>query len=271
MLGKNPASTTCWPAPMICNLAAYQFFPIDDAAALIGRLRQNCQQHHLLGTILVADEGINCFLAGSHASINGFVDWLKSDPRFASMPCKFSDSAVPPFKKLLVKRKREIITFRRQGITPATERAPAVSPVVLAQWLREGRDDHGREICLLDTRNEQEVAYGTFEGALTLPISSFTQLPEALEVHRAAMQGKTVVSFCTGGVRCEKSALWMRDAGYQNVLQLDGGILGYFEQVGGFGYQDRCFVFDERVALDAQLRPLHAAGADLKTTSQESK
>ena len=142
----------------------------------------------------------------------------------------------------------------------ATRRgAPSVAPEDLARWLAAGRDDEGRALCLLDTRNAQEVAYGTFEGAITLPITRFTELPDAVAAHRDAMQDRTVVSFCTGGIRCEKSALWMQAAGYRNVLQLDGGILGYFERVGGFGYRDRCFVFDERVALDPELRPLVGA------------
>jgi UPF0176 protein len=241
---------------MIRNLAAYHFVSIDDADVLVERLRARCIGDGLMGTILVAGEGINCFLAGSADAISAFVAWLKRDARFAAMAVKYSDSATVPFKRLRVKRKREIITFRHEGIAPEAERAPAVSPGILSRWLQQGADDDGRALCLLDTRNAQEVAYGTFEGALTLPIGSFTQLPEALEAHRDSLRGKTIVSFCTGGVRCEKSALWMRDAGYENVLQLDGGILGYFEQVGGFGYRDRCFVFDERVALDPQLRPL---------------
>ena len=109
---------------------------------------------------------------------------------------------------------------------------------------------------LLDTRNRQEVEHGTFAGAVTLPIDKFTDLPEAIESHRDGWADATVVSFCTGGIRCEKAALWMHGAGMDNVLQLEGGILGYFEQVGGAGYDGRCFVFDERVALDAELNPL---------------
>ena len=109
---------------------------------------------------------------------------------------------------------------------------------------------------LLDTRNREEIAQGAFAGALTLPIDNFTDLPAALDAHRDGIADATVVSYCTGGIRCEKAALWMRDAGMDNVLQLDGGILGYFEAVGGFGYDGGCFVFDARVALDPALRPL---------------
>jgi UPF0176 protein len=131
-----------------------------------------------------------------------------------------------------------------------------VSPVDLERWLRQGADDGGRRVVLLDTRNREEVGYGTFADALTLPIDNFTDLPAALAPHREALGDATVVSFCTGGIRCEKAALWMRADGMDNVVQLDGGILGYFEQVGGYGYDGRCFVFDERVALDAELAPM---------------
>jgi len=109
---------------------------------------------------------------------------------------------------------------------------------------------------LLDTRNREEFGFGSFHGALTLPIDNFTELPEALAPHRETLRDATVVSFCTGGIRCEKAALWLRHDGMENVLQLDGGILGYFEQVGGAGYDGRCFVFDQRVALDPRLKPL---------------
>ena len=143
----------------------------------------------------------------------------------------------------------------------AARRAPAVSPQVLQEWLRQGHDDHGRRVVMLDTRNQQEIAFGTFASALTLPITRFTELPAALAPHREALADATVVSFCTGGIRCEKAALWMQADGMDNVLQLDGGILGYFEAVGGEHYDGHCFVFDERVALDPLLRPLQDVAA----------
>ncbi|MEO7755252.1 MAG: rhodanese-like domain-containing protein, partial [Dokdonella sp.] len=109
---------------------------------------------------------------------------------------------------------------------------------------------------LLDTRNREEVLHGTFVGAMSLPIDNFTELPEALAPHADALADATVVSFCTGGIRCEKAALWMQASGIERVWQLDGGILGYFEHVGSYAYEGRCFVFDERIALDTALRPL---------------
>ena len=151
----------------------------------------------------------------------------------------------------------EIIAFRREHASPLQtgERAPAVEPATLARWIRQGHDDAGRRLVLLDTRNREEFGFGTFEGALTLPIDNFTDLPDALAPHRAELRDATVVSFCTGGIRCEKAALWLRHDGMDNLLQLDGGILGYFEAVGGAGYDGGCFVFDERVALDPRLKP----------------
>lgn len=241
---------------MILNTAAYHFVPIADPIALAAQLRHWAETGALRGTALVAPEGVNLFLAGEEPGIHDFFDQLRADPRFAELRVKYSQSATQPFARLKVKVKPEIISFRRDDASPLQGRAPAVAPVKLAHWLRQGHDDAGKRVLLLDTRNHQEVAYGTFAGALTLPIDKFTDLPEAMTPHRDALTDATVVSFCTGGIRCEKAALWMRQSGMDNVLQLEGGILGYFEQVGGEGYDGRCFVFDQRVALDAELRPL---------------
>mgnify|MGYP003887450885 FL=1 len=246
-------------SPMILNVAAYQFLEIADPRALADWLRQACEEAGLRGTVLVAPEGLNLFLAGQEQPLRQLLDQLRQRPGLEGLACKFSWSRFQPFGRLKVKLKPEIISFRKPQATPlaAGERAPAVDPPTLARWLQQGgRDDAGRPVVMLDTRNAQEVAYGTFSGALTLPITRFTELPQALEPHRPALRDATVVSFCTGGIRCEKAALWMRQDGMDNVLQLEGGILGYFEQVGGLGYDGACFVFDERVALDPQLRPL---------------
>ncbi|RZA36551.1 MAG: sulfurtransferase [Lysobacteraceae bacterium] len=241
---------------MILNAAAYQFVPLTDPIELAARLRAWAEAGALRGTVLVAPEGINLFLAGQAHAVRDFFRNLHGDPRFAGLRVKYSDSAAQPFARLKVKVKPEIISFRREQASPLAGRAPAVSPTTLAQWLVQGHDDTGKRVLLLDTRNRQEVDYGTFTGALTLPIDKFTDLPEAMAPHREALADATVVSFCTGGIRCEKAALWMQQSGMDNVLQLEGGILGYFEEVGGQGFDGRCFVFDERVALDAELRPL---------------
>ena len=244
---------------MHLNLAAYHFVPIDDPDALAATLRTRAEAGELRGSVLVAEEGLNLFLAGSDAAIEAFVAELRHDARFAGIVARYSRSDGLPFARLKVRRKREIISFRRDGASPLQARAPAVAPATLARWIDQGHDDAGRRVVLLDTRNREEVRHGTFRGATSLPIDRFTDLPDAVQRQRDALADATVVSFCTGGIRCEKAALWMRANGLDNVLQLDGGILGYFEQVGGHGYDGSCFVFDQRVALDAALKPVDAA------------
>ena len=247
---------------MHTSSAAYHFVAIDDPAAVASNLRALAEQQGLLGTVLVAGEGINLFLAGEGGAIDAFLAALRADPRFASLQVKRSHSHTPPFARLKVKVKPEIIRFRREGASPLDGRAPAVAPADLARGIGQGHDDDGRRLVLLDTRNREEIGHGSFAGALTLPIDRFTDLPAALEPHREALADATVVGFCTGGIRCEKAVNWMRGEGYGHALQLEGGILGYFEAVGGFGYEGRCFVFDERVALDPGLRA--AADADAR-------
>lgn len=241
---------------MWTSIAAYHFSPVAEPDALARKLRGWAGDGALLGTVFVAGEGVNLFLAGQRDAIDGFVTRLRSLPAFAAIRVKFSTSMQAPFARLKVKVKPEIIAFRRAHASPAQARAPSVAPAELARWIAQGCDDDGKPLCLLDTRNREEVAHGTFIDALTLPIDNFTDLPEALAPHRDALVDATVVSFCTGGIRCEKAAPWMRENGMGNVLQLDGGILGYFEAVGGQGFDGRCFVFDGRIALDPQLRAL---------------
>lgn len=244
---------------MIRNLAAYRFVRLEDPNAVAAWVREWATRLQLRGTVLLAEEGINLFLAGPDAAIDAGVAALRGDPRFSAIALKYSRSAYVPFARLKVKVKPEIIRFGCDGIAPLRQRAPTVSACDLRRWIgRGGYDDAGRPLALLDTRNREEVGYGTFQGALTLPIDNFIELPAALSPYRHRLRDVTVVSFCTGGIRCEKAALWMRSSGMDNVLQLDGGILGYFEQTGGVGYRGRCFVFDQRIALDTRLRPLQA-------------
>ncbi len=262
----NPAMIK--PA-MIKNIAAYHFVTVNDPDALATRLRARAESGGLGGTILVAPEGINLFLAGETAAIDDFLDTLRDDVRFAEMVVKASVSADVPFSRLKVKVKPEIISFRQSDVAPEGGRAPTVSPTTLARWIGQGVDDNGRRLILLDTRNREEVEYGTFADAMLLPIDNFTELPDAVLARREALADATVVSFCTGGIRCEKAALWMHAQGMDNVLQLDGGILGYFKSVGGQGYEGACFVFDDRVALDASLTPIPGTKGSESVHSQE--
>jgi UPF0176 protein len=242
----------------VLNISAYLFTRIDDREQLRGDLRDRANALGLKGTILLAEEGINMFLAGAEASVRAFVAEVRRDPRFAHLAPKESWSAEQPFRKLLVKLKREIIRMDRPTVRPESGRAPAVAPTTLRRWLDQGHDDEGREVLLLDTRNAFEVDYGTFTGAVDWRIERFTQFPGAAQAHAADLEGKTVVSFCTGGIRCEKAAIHLRDSGV-DAMQLEGGILGWFEHVGGHHWSGECFVFDEREALTPDLAPRETA------------
>ena len=252
------------PVNSILNISAYQFVPLPDAHSLRELLLQRATALQLKGTILLAEEGINLFLAGSAANVRSFMAQLHTDARFARITPKESWSDRQPFQKMRVKVKNEIIRMNHPTIRPAAGRAPAVSAATVKRWLDQGHDDAGRRVVTLDTRNAFEVDAGTFAGAIDWRIRKFTEFPQALAAHQAELQGKTVVSFCTGGIRCEKAALLMQEMGLAHVYQLEGGILKYFEEVGGAHYQGNCFVFDERRAVDAELR----AAAELTLAPQ---
>jgi UPF0176 protein len=237
------------------NISAYKFIGLDDLPALREVLLERAHALVLKGTILLAPEGINLFLAGGPSHVRRFVAALQADARFADLAPKESWSDEVPFKRMRVRLKKEIITMRHPQVCPEGGRAPSVSAVTLAHWLAMGHDDAGRELVLLDTRNDYEVAAGTFDRAVSYELQSFVQFPEAVAADRARYHGKTVVSFCTGGIRCEKAALHMQAIGMEHVYQLEGGVLKYFEEVGGAHWQGDCFVFDDRGAVDPQLQP----------------
>jgi UPF0176 protein len=240
----------------ILNISAYRFVPLTDTGALRESIRSQATALQLKGTVLLAEEGINLFLAGQPTDVRGFVAWLREDPRFAALDPKESLSDDVPFGKLLVKVKREIIRMNHPTIRPEVGRAPAVDAKTLARWLDQGHDDEGRPVVTLDTRNAFEADYGRFHGAIDWHITKFSEFPEQVRAHRDALRGKRVVSYCTGGIRCEKAALYMAEAGIEHVVQLEGGILKYFEEVGGRHYEGGCFVFDGREALDPSLAPV---------------
>ena len=231
--------------------AAYRFVDLPDAAALRDALFRSADAAALKGTLLIAPEGLNFTLAGAPAPLQHWLEQLQADPRFAALDLKRHTHDRLPFQRLRVKLKDEIIRMNQPVVRPQAARAPAVDAATLQRWLDQGRrDDHGRELVLLDTRNGFEVDAGAFEGALDWRLEKFSDFPAALARHREALAGKTVVSYCTGGIRCEKAALWMQQQGIDPVLQLDGGILRYFEATAGAPHwRGDCFVFDERERL----------------------
>ncbi len=237
----------------ILNIAAYLFVSLDDLAQLRIKMLDQCNALELKGTILLTGEGINLFLAGKENQLRSFLEWLRSDPRFKTIEAKESWSEDQPFKKMLIKLKNEIIRMNHPTIRPETGRAHFITPKKLREWLDRGTDDLGRPVVMIDTRNAFEVDYGTFENALHFNIQKFTEFPDAIKAHKDELADKTLVSFCTGGIRCEKSGLYMREIGMSHSYQLEGGILKYFEEVGSAHYKGNCFVFDEREALEPNL------------------
>ncbi|MCE9530375.1 MAG: pseudouridine synthase [Planctomycetes bacterium] len=231
------------------NISAYQFVPLDDLKPLRQRLLNQCLEWGIRGTILLSPEGINLFVAGRDREIHSLIAELRHLPGLAGLEPKISLSDEQPFARMLVKIKKEIIAFGIAGIDPARRPSPKLSATELKQWL-----DEGRPVTLLDTRNNYEVKLGTFANAIPIGVDHFREFPEAVSRLPAEMKTHPIVMFCTGGIRCEKAGPFMEREGFEQIYQLDGGILKYFEECGNAHYQGECFVFDQRVGLDQTLR-----------------
>ena len=233
------------------HIAFYKFVPIEDPDGAIAHLRVLTQK--LLGSILVADEGINGMLAGDPAHIDAFRNALQTDAmfggKFAGIAFKQSPCMTAPFGKMKVYRKPEIVPLGIDGID-ARHTGINVSP---AEW---GKLIDADDIVLLDNRNSFEFKLGHFRNAIDPQVTNFRDFPQYVMAHvdewKAA--GKRVAMYCTGGIRCEKTSAWMQDMDIP-VYQLEGGILNYFEKMPDAKkhWQGECFVFDNRVALDTEL------------------
>jgi RluA family pseudouridine synthase len=232
----------------IVNIAAYKFLPLTDLRSLRTRLLALCKDAELKGTILLSHEGINLFVAGAAANIERLLVELRSWPGLADLQPKLSSTDQQPFRRMLVRLKKEIIAFGVAGIDPARRTSPKLSARELKRWL-----DEGRPITLLDTRNDYEVKLGTFRNAVPIGIEHFRDFPQGVARLAPELKKQPIVMFCTGGIRCEKAGPYMEREGFESVFQLDGGILKYFEEVGGAHYDGECFVFDQRVGLDPSL------------------
>ncbi len=228
----------------ILNTAFYAFRDLPSPESLRERAQARAESAGLKGTLLIASEGVNGYLAGSPGAVTDFEDFLSKELGPEPIEFKRSRSSSVPFRRLLIKVKKQILTFRTGACDPAREPGLRINPQELARWLEEKRD-----VVLVDCRNRFEMLYGTFEGALPLEMDSFDQFPEAYAKLEESTRGKDVVMFCTGGIRCEKASSYLRAQGNDRVYQLHGGVLRYFEETGGKGWNGSCFVFDERIAL----------------------
>jgi UPF0176 protein len=242
------------------NLSGYQFVKLDYLPLLQADIHAALTQFQVLGTVLLAEEGINIALAGTSEQIRRTKQFFAEDDRFASIWFKQSQSDALPFSKLKVRVRHEIIAFDGAEASDRQLRrpeAPSMSPERVAQWL-----DQGKEFTLLDARNRYEIESGTFPSAIHLEIAHFRDFKDA--VRNALIEGKLdlekpTVTFCTGGIRCEKAAPWMLEQGFKEVYQIEGGVLNYFERTNGQHWQGECFVFDDRVEVNKQLEPTGAS------------
>ena len=231
--------------------ALYKFVALPDFAALKQPLQACCERHNVKGTVLLAAEGINGTIAGPPAGVRAVLQFLRDDPRFADLEHKEALASKPPFYRLKVRLKKEIVTLGVPGIDPSTMAGTYVKP---EDWNRLLDDP---EVVVVDVRNEYEVAAGTFKRALNPHTNSFGELPEWVR-NEPALQGKPKVAmFCTGGIRCEKSTAYLRSQGFDEVYHLQGGILKYLETVPAAEsrWEGECFVFDERVSVVHGLEP----------------
>ena len=225
--------------------AFYLFTPLEELGSLQASVRRCCEEHDVRGIVLLAQEGINSTIAGSREGVLAVLDHLRADPRLADLKWKESHATSPPFRKLRVRLKQEIVTMGVPGVDPRDLVGTYVKP---EDWNNLISDP---EVVVIDTRNDYEVEIGTFKDAVNPDIESFSQLPAWLEANLDPASKPKVAMFCTGGIRCEKSTSLLKRAGVDEVYHLDGGILKYLEQVPEPEslWEGECFVFDERVSV----------------------
>lgn len=233
--------------------ALYKFTPFSDPAALREPLLAACEEVGVKGTLLLANEGINGTIAGTDNAIAAVLDHIRSLPGCADTEVKFSHAPEMPFHRMKVRLKREIVTMGQPDIDPRHSVGRYVDP---QDWNALISDP---DTVVIDTRNDYEVAVGTFEGAVDPATRSFRDFPEWFRTHREELLSgkKRVAMFCTGGIRCEKSTSFLRAEGIEDVFHLKGGILKYLEEVPPeeSKWQGDCFVFDERVTVRHGLEP----------------
>lgn len=237
------------------TISFYKFLNIPNTEEIQKKLKDAMSELGIVGTILLATEGINTTLCGKEKSLRSFVAFIGTCIDLSGVAFKESYSELPTFRRALVKIKKEIVTMRVNDINPKEKTGKYLSPKAWHEWLSRSEKD----FILIDTRNGFEYELGAFEGAINPKLDHFTQFPEYVKSIKAqdpSATEKPVLMYCTGGIRCEKASAYMiHHEGFQEVYQLDGGILGYFQEMGKGHFNGSCFVFDRRVAVDEKLEP----------------
>ena len=236
---------------MFTIAALYHFTKFPDPASLQAPLLALCRAHGIKGSILLATEGINSTVAGTADAINSLIAHLKGLPGCATLEWKESWSNTPPFGRMKVRLKREIVTMGEPDINPIARVGHYVNA---ADW---NALIAAPDVAVIDTRNDYEVAIGTFQGALDPATHAFREFPAWWQANKARFAGKRIAMFCTGGIRCEKSTNYLLGQGVEDVFHLKGGILKYLEDVpqDQSMWQGQCFVFDQRVSVGHGLAP----------------
>ena len=241
------------PPPAFVIAAFYHFFDFPDFEAMQAPLLERLQAAGIKGSLLITREGVNSTIAGTREAIDGFLEYLQRDVAKSSIRWKESYAAFQPFGKARVRLKKETI-----GLGEPVSMMRFGHYVAPKDWnALIARDD----VVIIDTRNDYEVNLGTFEGAIDPGIPNFKHLPAWTRAHAESLRGKTIATFCTGGIRCEKFTSWLIDNGFDDVHHLEGGILQYLEDVPQDQslWRGECFVFDERIAVDHALQPSQTA------------
>ena len=227
----------------------YKFVGLPDFRELKRPLLERCRELRLKGTLLLAPEGINGTVAGRRESIDGILDYLRSEPRFADLAHEESLAAGAPFHRMKVKLRQEIVSLGLPGVDPEQLRGEYVKP---EDWNAEiSRPD----TLVLDVRNEYETGIGGFKNAVAPNTGTFREFPDYVDKNLNPEQHTRVAMYCTGGIRCEKASSYLLSRGFREVVQLQGGILNYLEKVDRdhSRWEGECFVFDSRVAIDHEL------------------
>ncbi|MEO1327979.1 MAG: rhodanese-related sulfurtransferase [Pseudomonadota bacterium] len=239
----------------VCSVVSfYEFTHVSDPRGLGEAVRSQAQDRGLLGTAILAPEGLNATLAGERGALESLLDWLGDQSGFSRLPGRWSVADAPPFRRLRIKYRDEIVSIGRADINPAEGQGQHVDA---RAWNRLLDDP---ETIVIDTRNDYEIEVGTFPGAVDPGTTNFREFLEFIEGDLSAARERPIAMFCTGGIRCEKATAVMRDMGFENLFQLDGGIINYLDQVADDDaidnrWQGECFVFDERVAVDRNRSP----------------
>ena len=231
------------------NVAGYKFEPLENLDSVIPEFQNKCDELGLKGSVYLSPNGINFSIAGTEENVDTYIKFMEEDSRFRDIPLKKTFSETQPFRRMKVRLKKEIISLGRDDINPKELTGDYISPRQLFE-IYEKKED----VIVLDTRNEYETRVGLFENAIDLQLDTFRDFPSAIETLPEEYKDKQIVMYCTGGIRCEKASAVMMKAGFSDVKQLEGGVLDYFKETGGAYWNGDCFVFDERVALDKELK-----------------